>query len=270
MNVLYSRGDAVRSRAKRANGSPLDPAAYEAIERFARVMVRCGFDARAVAEAFGLALAAARNEAIPLPQNTRDLPEASHLVTLWSTSPEYVDEAGNPLPLPRRGPQRSVESLSRLIDRTVDVTELLRYLIRTRTVRKVGKRYMLSRRWISLRGVSGAAHTHSIRGLLGMLRTLEHNLVVESEARAWFEYTAQNPRFPVSQLDAFDKLVRRTGLGALRKFDVFMRHCEVNRNPSEPTVWLGVGIHRFQHNASTVFASPTRTQSTRTVRGRRR
>jgi hypothetical protein len=257
MNALYSRGAAIRSRAKRANGSPLDPTAYEAIECFARVMVRCGFDTAAIAEAFGQALAASRNEFLPPPKNVRELPGASHLVTLWRTSPDYVDELGNPLPLRMRGSSRSLESLTRLVNRTLNPAEVLKYLTHTHTVRKVRGRYILTRRWVMLRGVSGAAHSHAIRVLVGKLRTVEHNLVADSDAHSWFDFTTENARFPVSQLEALDQLLRRSGLGWMRKLDIFMRHCEVNRRPTEPTVWLGVGMHRFQHNTSAAFTSPS-------------
>jgi hypothetical protein len=269
MNAPHRRGQATRTRAKRTPGSALDPSAYEAIEVFARVMVRCGFDTTAIAEAFGLALAANRNESLPPPQNTQELFGASHLVTLWRTSPEYVDDRGNPLPLPRRGSGRSLESLARRVDRTLDVAEVLKYLVRTRTVRKVGSRYVLNQRWIMLHGVSGAAHSHGLRVLVGRLRTLEHNLLAERNARGWFDFIAENPRFPASQLDAFDKLLRRTGLGWLRKLDLFMRHCEANRRPTEPTVWLGVGMHRFQHNTSAVFGPPATKQRRRRSSRRR-
>lgn len=271
MNALYGRGASGRSRAREPKGTPLDPEAYEAIERFARVLVRCGFDAAAIAEAFGLALAASRNESLPPPKNTRELHDASHLVTLWRTSPDYVDEVGSPLPLPVRGPGRSLESLTRLVNRTLDPAEVLKYLTHTHTVRKVGSRYVLTRRWVMLRGVSGAAHTHAIRVLVGKLRTLEHNLLAESDARSWFDFTTENPRFPVSQLEAFDKLMRYGGLGWMRKLDLFMRHCEINRRPNEPTVWLGVGMYRFQHNLSAVFTSPAAAErKTRRIARRRK
>src|SRR5262249_23129722 len=93
------------------------------------------------------------------------------------------------------------------------------------------------------------------RGLVGMLRTLEHNLLADSDTHSWFEFTAENPRFPVSQLEAFDKLLRRSGLGTLRKLDLFMQHCEATRSPIEPTVWLGVGMHRSQQNGAALFSA---------------
>lgn len=249
MNALYSRGGAFRSKAGEPNGLPLDTAAYEAIERFARIMIRCGFRANAVAEAFGLALASTQGEMTQMPPATdRELVEASHLVTLWCSTPDYRDEYGMPIPLPARGPRRSLDALARRVSRSLDVEEMLRYLVRTRTVRKVGQRYVLHRRWVMLRGISGSAHSRSIRGLNGMLRTLDHNLLAQSDTESWFEFTAENPRFPVSQLEAFDKLARRTGLGSLRKLDLFMQQCEAGRRPNEPTVWLGVGMHLFQQD----------------------
>ena len=113
-----------------------------------------------------------------------------------------------------------------------------------------------------LRGVPGSAHGRSIRGLLGVLRTFEHNLLADSDSHSWFEFMAENPHFPVSKLGAFDKLLRRVGLAMLRKLDGFMRHCETHRDPDEPTVWLGVGTYRFQHDVTAIFTAPTRTPST--------
>jgi hypothetical protein len=155
-----------------------------------------------------------------------------------------------------------------LCNRSLDLDEVLRYLMRTHTVRKIGKTYALNRRWILLRGVSGSAHTRSIRGLVGMLRTLEHNLVSDADAKSWFEFTAENPRFPVSQLSAFDQLLRRTGLGCLRKLDVFMQECEAGRDPREPTVWLGVGMHHFQQDPSVSAPSERPVPAVRGRKGR--
>jgi hypothetical protein len=121
-----------------------------------------------------------------------------------------------------------------------------------------------------LPGVSGWAHSHGMRVLAGKLRTLEHNLLADADTRSWFEFTAENPRFRVSQLEAFDKLLRRTGLGGLRKLDAFMRHCEANRRPTEPTVWLGVAMHEFQRDNSGVFVSRTGKLTNRRATGRRK
>lgn len=268
-----------RARAARAAASKeaaLDPAAQQAIERFARLMAQCGYGPQGVRKTFEAALAAhtGRTKHARFAKRLRELPDAPHLVTLWCATPDYVDERGIPRRLPARGPGPSVESLARRVNRSFDLDEVLRYLVRTRTVRKVGRNYALNRRWILLRGPSGPNRGRVIRTLGGMLRTLEHNLSAETDAQSWFELTAENPRFPVSQLPAFNRHLRRHGLGWLRKVDAFMRECEAARDPAEPTVWLGVGVHRFQQdlgepNASRGPSAP-RVSQPRPPRRRRR
>ena len=184
----------------------------------------------------------------------REIPEASHIVTLWGSNIDYVDEAGRPLPLPLRGKGRSIQALASQTNPGLDLDELLQYLLRTNTVEQMGETYVLRQKWVMLRGIPGSAHGRSIRGLLGVLRTFEHNLLADSDARSWFEFMAENPHFPVSKLGAFDKLLRRLGLAMLRKIDGYMRHCEKHRDPDEPTVWLGVGTYRFQHDETAVFS----------------
>jgi hypothetical protein len=262
-----------RARTKRRalKAVPLDTAALEAIERFARVMARCGFAANSVAQAFERAMAAVHYKAAPVQSGPRlrEIPEAPHLLTLWCSNPDYVDERGTPYRLPARGPRRSLEALVRRVNRSLDLDEVLRYLLRTNTIRKVGKMYALHRRWILLRGVHGSAHSRILRGLVGMLRTLEHNLVSRTDAGGWFEFTAENPRFPVSQLPAFEGRARREGLGLLRKLDLFMQACEAARDPAEPTIWLGIGMHRFQEDLTDPPSPRVKERSTRSPAYRR-
>jgi hypothetical protein len=251
-----------------SGGRPLDAAALEAIHHFSRVMiVRCGYDTNAVDVAFSKAVEACRQDLPTAPPLLREIPEASHIVTLWGSNIDYVDEAGKPLPLPLRGKSRSIQALAAQTNPDLDLDELLQYLLRTNTVEQAGETYVLRQKWVMLRGIPGLAHGRSIRGLLGVLRTFEHNLLADSDARSWFEFMAENPHFPVSKLGAFDKLLRRVGLAMLRKIDGYMRNCEKHRTPGEPTVWLGVGAYRFQHDETAVFSSSAKKPSSSEDRG---
>lgn len=266
--------NARRTRTKRAEavGDPLDAAASEAIERFARVMNRCGFAHMPLARAFDRALAATHSKPDPNQRQVlRELPGAAHLVTLWCSSPDYVDERGVPRPLPARGARRSIEALARSVDPSLDVDESLRYLLRTQTLRKAGRNFALNRRWVHLRGVPAYAHAHSIRSLNGMLQTLEHNLAAETDD-SWFERGAENQRFPVSQLAAFERWMQREGQAWLRKADLFMQRSAAQCDPTEPTVWLRVGIVRYQHDSpgETLPASGCRSSPKKVVDRRRR
>jgi Family of unknown function (DUF6502) len=245
-----------------SGGRPLDAAVLEAIHHVSRVMiVRCGYDAGAVNVAFARAVAACSDDLPTAPPLMREIPEASHIVTLWGSNIDYVDEGGKPLPLPLRGKGRSIQALASQTNPALDLDELLQYLLRTNTVEQIGDAYVLRQKWVMLRGIPGSAHGRSIRGLLGVLRTFEHNLLADSDSRSWFEFMAENPHFPVTKLGPFDKLLRRLGLAMLRKLDGYMRHCEKHRDPDEPTVWLGVGTYRFQHDESTVSSSSGKTRS---------
>ncbi len=249
----------------------LDEAAREAIERFARVMLRCGVAPKILSHAFMGALDAPAGTAARQNQGWQELAEAAHLVTLWCTSPDYVDERGAPRPLPARGRRGSLEALARRVSPSLNLDEVLYYLMKTQTLRKVGRTYALNRRWVYMHGLEGYAHTRSVRDLVGLLRTLEHNLCAPTDD-TWFEFSAENLHFPVSQLPALDKRMRREGLGCLRKLDLFMQQCEVERNPAEPTVWVGVDMHRFQQDLrepnpsrdrSASHVSPSRPSKTR-------
>ena len=48
----------------------------------------------------------------------------------------------------------------------------------------------------------------------------------------------------------------------LRKLDLFMQQCADERNPAEPTVWVGVDMHRFQQDAPTHGARRNRSKHT--------
>jgi hypothetical protein len=228
----------------------LDDAAREVIERFARVMARCGIAPKVLAQTLIGAPAAPVGTTARRFQGLKELPEAAHLITLWCSSPDYVDERGTPRRLPARG-RRSLEALARKVSPSLNLDEILHYLMKTQTLRKVGRTYALTRRWVYVRGLEGYAHTRSVRALVNLLRTLEHNLCAPMDADGWFEFAADNLHFPVSQLPALDQRVRREGLGCLRKLDLFMQQCAAERDPAEPTVWVGVDMHRFQQEGPT-------------------
>jgi hypothetical protein len=220
-------------------------------------MSRCGVARKALAKAFAGALAAAPTvKAGRRIEGLRELTEAAHVVTLWCSSPDYVDERGVPKRLPARGRRRSVESLARRACPHLHLDDVLKYLTKTQTVRKVGRAYRLNRRWVNVRGLEGYAHTRSVRALVNHLRTLEHNLCSPTDADSWFEFAVDNLEFPVSHLPAFDRRLRREGLGWLRKADLFMQQCAAERDPAEPTVWLGVDMHLFQHSPGATRGRP--------------
>jgi hypothetical protein len=97
-----------------------------------------------------------------------------------------------------------------------------------------------------LPGTEGPGYFRTLRTLTVMLSTLEHNVQGLGADSAWFEYVAENPRFPVSQRKQLDKFVKGMGESALPRLDLYMRRRETSRRPGEPTVRVGVGIYLWE------------------------
>ena len=232
-------------------GLPLDATALEAIDRFVRVLARCGCSASDI-------LAAFRDACERLPtknqgeRNTaqRELRNASHILTVWFSDALYLDRSGKPIALPVRGTPPSLEALVARVDPTLDVEDLVRYLRRVKALKREGSFYRPRTRILSLRGAQGPEVFRALRSLVGLLRTLEHNMQPKSATRSWFEYWAENPTFPVRARAAFDTRLDELGMKFLHAIDTDMHRCEVERRPGERTVRIGVGVYRFEDDGS--------------------
>lgn len=227
--------------------STLDPRALEAVGRFVRVLARCG----CTPDDIGREVARACREipkswALKATAARREMDDASHLLTLWFSDPAYLDRRGAPIPLPMRGAGGSLEMLASRVDPTLDLREVFRCLLRSKTLRRVGTRYVPRDRMLSFRAAGGPQNLHHLRGLLGMLRTLEHNVQTKRRAAVWYEVFAHNPRFPVSERAALDKRIRVLGNKLLFQLDADMHRKERARKKGERTVRIGVGMYRFE------------------------
>ena len=177
--------------------STLDSRALEAVERFVRVLARYGCAPDDIArEAVKACRQIPKSWAPKGRAALREMDDAGHVLTLWFSDPAYLDRRGVPLPLPMRGAGGSLETLVFRVDPTLDVREVLRYLLRGGALRRVGTRYRPKGRVLSVRGAGGSDNVHTLRGLLGMLRTTEHNVQPKRRVAGWYEVFAHNPVFP--------------------------------------------------------------------------
>jgi hypothetical protein len=170
------------------HATQLDAPALEAVGRFVRVLGRCGYQPDAIEREVSAACRKIpKSWARSFPATLREMRDASHVLTLWFSDPAFLDATGNPRALPLRGARASLETLVRRVDRRISASELLSYLLRMRALRVVHSRYVPRDRVLSLRGAGGPDNFRGLRGLLGMLRTLEHNGLPKSRASGWFE-----------------------------------------------------------------------------------
>jgi hypothetical protein len=249
---------------KPRQSSTLDGRAIEAATRFVRVLARCGCAPKDIArEVLRACRKVPRSWAKNAIATVRGMDAAAHIVTLWYSEPAYLDSRGNPRPLPLRGPGASLESLLEQVDRKLDTQEVLRHLLRRQVLRRFGSRYLPRERLVSFRGTGAPYHSRSLRGLVSMLRTLEHNSEPERSTPGWFEVIAVNPRFPMSSRAAFDERLRRLGMRWLVQIDADMHRRERSRRKGERTVPLGVGIYRFEESPLTLRRAVRRLRRTR-------
>ena len=247
-----SRGRSSR-RTSRPRWSPrgraptLDPRAVEAVTRFVRLLVRCGWAPKDIGkEVLKACRAVPKSWAQQTKTTVPEVERAAHTLTLWFSDPEYLDSRGNPRPLPIRGTGPSLESLSRRVDPRLDVQEVLRHLLRGSVLRRVKTRYVPRDRVLFFRrGFGPLYHSRSLRTLLAILSTLDHNAQA-GRSSAWFEQIAVNLRIPVSQVPGFDQRLGRRGNSFIVETDADLLSCERARKANEPMVCVGVGAYRFE------------------------
>lgn len=244
------------AQARNGAGLPLDATALEAVDRFVRILARCGCSPSDILEAFSNACdRLPKRKAISRTRTRRELSNASHILTVWFSDAAYLDHGGNPIWLAARGTAPSLEALVNRVDPTLDVDELVCYLLRTKALKRRGARYVPTRRTLSLRGAEGPEVFRNLRSLVGLLRTLEHNMQPKRATRSWFEYFAENPAFPVGAREAFDTRLDDLGMKFLQRIDSDMHRRELGRAPGERTVRMGVGVYRFE-DADTGVSEP--------------
>jgi hypothetical protein len=259
------------ARRVHRGGSTLDARATEAIGRFVRILARCGCAPQDISDEVDRACRAIPRSIVEKARAAlREMDDASHVLTLWFSDPAYLDRKGHPVPLPLRGAGGSLESLAARAGPNPDVRELLRYLTRRKALKRVGSRYLPKDRILSLRGAGGPDNFRHLRGVLGMLRTQEHNGQPSRRAEGWYEVFAENPRFPISARSAFDQSMRQWGNRMMVRADGEMHRYERSRKRGERTVRMGVGIYRFEEGSGLESPLMSGRRSARRAPGRPR
>ena len=265
-----SRYEPQQSKGDTADDS-LDAVVDEAMERFVRVLVRRGVSERSVQRSFRRAWQCVPRDAAEHNRRaSRELIDVGHVLTLWFGDPFYVDSRGDPIPLPLRGPAPSLASLIQHVDPKLDPKQVLKTLIRADAVRSIGSRYLPRSRAVAFRGTGAPLHARNLRALLGMLRTLEHNIAPKDKVAPWFEYVAENPRFPVSAREPYDVGLREDAMTFLRNQDSRMLSHQRKGKPGEPTVRMGVGVYRFEEEVSPQTAATRRAKRPRSRSNRKK
>jgi hypothetical protein len=165
-------------------------------------------------------------------------------MTLWFSDPACLDSLGRPRALRLRGPPVSLETLAHRIDPNLDVRFVVRYLEHGGALRRLGNRYLPKDRFLIFRGRERM--TPFLRGLFGLLKTLEHNSQRSGRSAGRLERFCINPCFPVSGVRSFEKRLRVLINSLLLKVDADMHRHECAARKGERTVRMGVGVYQFE------------------------
>jgi hypothetical protein len=200
--------------------------------------------------------------------------DLSHVIARWHADQRYVDGDGRPVPLPLEGPAPSLKELISRVVPSIDPAQSVQWLMELKGIRRQGKLFLPTDKYLAFNRLPVAAWAHGLAAVLGMLRTVEHNVSAPTQKRL-LERMAINPRFPVRALPQFHRELKRQAAEILWRFDADMRREEL-RFQREPVTRLCIGLYAFEdpvvtgNGRSASRRESTKRRSKRRAPGRRR
>jgi hypothetical protein len=210
------------------------------------ILVQTGHSPKALAAAFRDICSA-----IPEPSlafDPRSIPYVEglpHVVAHWYADPSYVDRNGKPIALRLHARGRCLAILTRRVFPNRDPAEVAESLVNNRAVEKRAGLYLPKDRYVFFGHDAASAKTHVLASLVGLLRTVQHNLCCADESLSLLARAATNPYIPVRALPSVHRRIKREMGVLLFKIDSYLRRCEVKPG-SEPTTCVGVGGYAFE------------------------
>jgi hypothetical protein len=265
---------ASRTGAPRPTGTGIGYS-REFLEHLARILVDAGHSPRKLAREFREICNALPE---PLrkwkPAELRYLPDIARVNSCWHTDPQFLDSKGDPIPLPLKSPGPCLVALVARALPKEKPSAVIESLLREGGIRRRGGLYLPTDRQLLYRPQS--ARIHGLVSLLGMLRTLEHNVSATASSARIVERTAVSAQFPVRALPMFHRWLKGFASKTLWEADGNMRRREWVSLPG-PTIRLGVSLFAFEDPVTTGRSArhnsprkglPRRRRSRRAARGR--
>jgi len=237
-----------RTVRKGGRGSQRHPnVAYsrEFLQRLARILVHSGHSPRKLVQEFAQVCKPLKEPKQPWdPARLTFVADLPHVMAHWHADPQYLDAQGTPIALPLRGQGPSLaELIARVLPRA-PAAEVVNALLALRAIRRQGTRYRPTNRYLAFNHQRASALAHGLTALLGMLRTVEHNVSKPASQRL-LERAAINPNFPVDALPLFHQRLKRLAADFLWSVDGDM-HRKERRSRSSRTTRVGVGVFAFE------------------------
>jgi hypothetical protein len=172
------------------------------------------------------------------------------LLTSWHQNPDYLDSAGNPLPIKMRGRQRSFERLAKVSVPKLSPTHLLSELKRMGAVSVTTAGVIrVQMRSLPVYEDRRLAIQHTLSSLDGFIRTLRHNLKSPpSNSDQLFHRIARSGEFDAGEIQALKIRIKRYGQNFLESCDNWMSRRSVNQNKKKgkskrKSSYVSIGVY---------------------------
>ena len=221
------------------------PGPREFLEPLARILNACGCTPEELKREFA---AVCRKLKTPTrrfePWTPEYVAHLSHVIARWHADEQYVDGEGRPNALPLEGPGPCLTELILKVLPDEDPARAVKSLIELEGVRRQGKRYVPTDKYLALNRRPRAVWAHGLTAVLGVLKTVEHNVSAPPGKRL-LERVAVNPRFPVAELPRLHRSFKAEVPDILWKFDRKMGRKEAH-GKSQRFTRVGIGIYVFE------------------------
>ena len=225
------------------------------IEQTVSIGYRCGLSVDDIADLFENSLDKIRDEHTVIPATSSILPQQmnflSHMIGLWARDPQYVDETGQPLVLPRSGDPVSLEDLYAHAIRTttrqsylLTEEETITYLAEHGAIEETTPGlWQRTSKTVYANRKDRVSPIAQLGYLKGFATTNAHNLdALQGEGRV--QSVASVAGFPVDQLPLLSARVREEGLQFLERFDAYLvTQREAHLGSREDVCSVAVGVY---------------------------
>ena len=242
---MASGGDRAVDRSRDALA-----AAEEILPALVRSFLLAGLTPQALRESFDDTLNKWQEQCASTddsPARRPELEDLAHVLSVWHTDPEFVDQAGAPRPLPQKGPGTDFETLAARAIPTAPAPAVLKRLLIAGVVDiDTSGNVRALRRELVTRDLDELGLWHWRQAARRHLETLEFNYSVPGEGR--LERTAQSERLPANLLPSFNRWIRAQGSDFIQMADDWLTQHELpteSDNDAEDAVTAGIGIYLF-------------------------
>lgn len=176
------------------------------------------------------------------------------MLSIWRSTPSYLDEHGEYLPLPVHGPEPSLESLfERWAAREPTIAErlnqetLLELFVDSDALRAGSDGYVPTQSWYQVSGDQRVLSLALLDYISQYACAISSSTQQDQISQPFF--MAHVNRFPAAKLPLLQNMVRKEGIRAIEAFDSYLEDENLLTDTDEPTAHAGVGMFMFHEDS---------------------